>query len=149
MSYLREIMGRLRERSDSPGTDTEAPAIPYSPVSEQVLASHLVSYRDHLQDCTAPMLHYEWAWLEDHLSSLELSRGPGAMQKALGGSQRVADLLRESRAFQEELRQEMDKRGVGPGSRTGPVATQEHAWELSNPAIRREWGIEPTDPLHP
>jgi hypothetical protein len=148
MSYLREIMNRLRERSGASQSGHEPPAMPYSPLSERVLEEHLQTYREHLQACSDAMLPYEWAWLEDHLATLQLSSGQGAMQKVLGGPQRVADLLRETQCFQAEVRGELSRRGLEPGNRTAPLAAQEHAWELSNPAIRQEWGIDQADPLH-
>lgn len=147
MSYLREIMNRLRERSEASESGHEPPAVPYSPLSQRVLEEHLQTYRERLQACSDAMLPYEWAWLEDHLATLELSSGQEAMQKVLGGPQRVADLLRETHCFQAEVRGELSRRGLEPGNRTAPLAAQEHAWELSNPAIRLEWGIEPADPL--
>lgn len=147
MSYLREIMVRLRERSGAGESGHTPPTVPYTPLSERVLEGHLQSYREHLRACSDAMLRYEWAWLADHLATLQLSSGQGAMQKVLGGPQRVTDLLGETRSFQAELRQELDRRDLEPGNRTAPVAAQEHAWELSNQAIRLEWGIEPADPL--
>lgn len=147
MSYLREIMNRLRERSEASESGHEPPAVAYSPLSQRVLEEHLQTYRERLQACSDAMLPYEWAWLEDHLATLELSNGQEAMQKVLGGPQRVADLLRETHCFQAEVRGELSRRGLEPGNRTAPLAAQEHAWELSNPAIRLEWGIEPADPL--
>ena len=147
MSYLREIMIRLRERSGASESGHEPLAVPYSPLSERVLVEHLQTYRERLQACSDAMLPYEWAWLEDHLATLQLSSGQGAMQKVLGGPQRVADLLRETRCFQAEVRGELSRRGLEHGNRTAPLAAQEHAWELSNPAIRLEWGSELADPL--
>lgn len=147
MSYLREIMHRLRERSGASESGREPAAVAYSPLSERVLEEHLHSYRQCLQSCSDAMLPYEWAWLEDHLATLQLSSGQGSMQKVLGGPQRVADLLRETRCFQAEVRGELERRGLEHGNRTAPLAAQEHAWELSNPAIRLEWGIEPAEPL--
>ena len=147
MSYLREIMNRLRERSGASESGPEPPAVPYSPLSERVLEEHLRTYRERLQACSDAMLPYEWAWLEDHLATLQLSSGQEAMQKVLGGPQRVADLLRETHCFQAEVRGELSRRGLEHGNRTAPLAAQEHAWELSNPAIRLEWGIELADPL--
>lgn len=60
----------------------------------------------------------------------------------------MADLLRETQCFQAEVRGELSRRGLEPGTRTAPLAAQEHAWELSNPAIRQEWGIDQAEP-HP
>ncbi len=141
MSYLREIMGRLRERAAAPaGEPRPGPAGPSS------LQDHLQTYRGNLQACSDAMLRYEWAWLADHLSTLQLSVGHAEMRQAFGGREQVDTLLREFEAFREQLQREMNQRGVEPSSRTAPLASMEHAWELSCASIREQWGMEP-DPL--
>ncbi len=137
MSYLREIMGRLRERAAT----APAEASPL-PAPGEGTAAHLGAYRETLRGCGDAMLRYEWAWLADHLSSLRLSLGHEVMRQTLGGRGHVDQLLREADAFQAELAREMRDRRLKPSSRTAPLVPQEHAWELSDPAVRRAWGIE-------
>jgi hypothetical protein len=143
LSYLREIMARLKERQ----TGDPATAVPQAQADPHreppQLEAHIQSYREQLRACSDPMLRYEWAWLEDHLSSLNLSSSHAEMRAALGGRDHVADLMRETAAFRSELEQELLRRGVEASARTLPLEPMEHAWELSSPAIRQAWGIEP------
>jgi hypothetical protein len=156
LSYLREIMIRLKERSAAAAAsdpshhpvadDASAPGEDQTPSPELTpgIETHIRQYRDNLRHCSDAMLRYEWAWLEEHLSSLNLSSGHAEMRQALGGRGSVETLLLESAAFQEQLQQEMDERGLTPANRTGPLVPLEHAWEVSNDAILQAWDIEPS-----
>lgn len=142
LSYLREIMARLKERQsgDPAGTVSRAPADPQR--GPLALEAHIQWYREQLRACSDPMLRYEWAWLEDHLSSLNLSSGHAEMRAALGGRDHVEQLVRETAAFRSELEQELRQRGLEASARTLPLEPMEHAWELSSPVIRQAWGID-------
>ena len=138
MSYLRQIMQRLHDRSTAP-----AP-VERGDVSGR-LEAHLELYAASLEGCSDAMLAYETAWLEQHIDSLELCARQPTMLASAGGAERVERLLQESLRFRHLLERCRHARGlVGEGVRAAVVAS-EHAWELSDAGLRRAWGF-PADP---
>jgi hypothetical protein len=138
MSYLRQIMQRLHDRSTPmpTGERAEAPGR---------LEEHLALYGSRLEGCSDAMLQYEAAWLEQHIETLELCGSQPTMLASAGGGERVEALLQESLRFRQLLEHCRRERGLdGTGVRAAVLAS-EHAWELSDPALRRAWGF-PTDP---
>jgi hypothetical protein len=138
MSYLRQIMQRLRDRSDPPPRDDRGDAA--------LLEEHLSLYGAQLQACSDAMLDYEEAWLEQHIDTLELCAREPAMQAGAGGAQRVERLLEESRRFRQLLNQSRRERGLGRRGVHAAVVASEHAWELSDPGLRRAWGFPAAPP---
>jgi hypothetical protein len=51
-------------------------------------------------------------------------------------------LLEESLRFRDLLQERMAAGSVAPALHRGTLVPTEHAWELSQPEIRRRWGIE-------
>ncbi|MCT0206607.1 hypothetical protein [Synechococcus sp. CS-1332] len=138
MSYLRQIMQRLHDRS------TPLPMAERGEAQGR-LDEHLALYGARLESCSDAMLQYEAAWLEQHIETLELCGSQPTMLASAGGAERVQALLQESLRFRERLELCRGQRGLeGDGVRAAVVAS-EHAWELSDPALRRAWGF-PTDP---
>jgi len=139
MSYLRQIMQRLNQRAASsaalaPG---EAPAAAPSPLLER----HLADYDAQLAGCSPAMLQYEWAWIEQHLDTLTLARSTPAMLAAAGGPAHLEALLEESHRFRTLLEQRFAAAGLTPATHRHTVVATEHAWELSQPGLRRQWGF--------
>ncbi|MCS5693486.1 hypothetical protein NZK33_16080 [Cyanobium sp. FGCU-6] len=136
MSYLRQIMQRLNARTaaTSPG---EAPAAAPSPLLER----HLADYDAQLAACSPAMLQYEWAWIEQHLDTLTLARSTPAMLAAAGGPAHLEALLEESRRFRALLEQRFAAAGLSPAAHRHTVVATEHAWELSPPDLRSQWGF--------
>lgn len=142
MSYLREIMQRLNARSAS---QAEA-----APSESALLGVHLEHYRQQLEQCSPAMIQYEWTWLEQHIEALELCGSQPEMMTTAGGPARVEAMLAESQHCRELVAQRLDALGVEPGRHQHSVVPTEHAWELTHPEIRRQWGIDPAragDPL--
>jgi hypothetical protein len=142
MSYLRQIMRRLHDRS--------AADPPEGPGEPARLEEHLEAYAARLRDCSDAMLDYEAAWLERHIETLELCARQPAMLASVGGAVRVERLLQESRRFRQLLEQCRQERGLAEARPRAAVVATEHAWELSDPSLRRAWGFgadPPTD--HP
>ena len=137
MSYLREIMQRLNEGHAGTADQQVAAAVPPGPLQQ----AHLADYVEKLAGCTPAMLQYEWAWLEEHIEGLELCGRQPEMAATAGGAAHVQRLLAESRQFQELLMQEMEQREVRPPLHRHTLVPTEHSWELTNPDIRRQWGI--------
>lgn len=135
MSYLREIMQRLNSR-----TAAEAEV---EPTPSPRLEAHLEDYRQRLLACTPAMLRYEDAWLEQHLETLELCLTQPGMLSTAGGPARVKILLEESRRFRELLDQRCRELELAPARHRAAVVASEHAWELSHPGLRSQWGLEP------
>ncbi|EDY38928.1 hypothetical protein CPCC7001_1807 [Cyanobium sp. PCC 7001] len=125
MSHLRDIMQRLASRQ-SPTTD-HAP---------QVL------FQDELERCTDAMLQYEWAWLERHREDLEQCRFNPTMLEASGGSTHLELLIAQASQYAIQLEELFRQRGLVPSRHSHTVAAAEHAWELSNPGLRAQWGIK-------
>jgi hypothetical protein len=142
MSYLREIMQRLNARS---AQRSETP-----PPEALLSGAHLEHYRQQLEQCCPAMVQYEWAWLEQHIEALELCGSQPEMLSTAGGAARVEALLAESQQCRELVVQRLDALAVEPGRHRHTVVPTEHAWELSHPEIRRQWGIDPAragDPM--
>ena len=135
MSYLRQIMQRLNARTAAP--PAEAPAAAPSPLLER----HLADYDAHLAACSPAMLQYEWAWIEQHLDTLTLARSTPAMLAAAGGPAHLEALLEESRRFRALLEQRFAAAALTPAAHRHTVVATEHAWELSQPELRRQWGF--------
>jgi hypothetical protein len=138
MSYLREIMQRLNASRSEGDAAPEAAAAPASGPLQQ---AHLAEYGERLAGCSAAMLQYEWAWLEEHIEGLELCGRQPEMAATAGGAPHVQRLLAESRRFRDLLESEMERRGVRPALHRHTLVPTEHSWELTNPAIRKQWGI--------
>ncbi len=139
MSYLREIMQKL-------GAGAEA-AVQEGRGGASWPALQAATYRRELEACSEPMLHYEWAWLEQHRQDLELCRGHEAMLQVAGGQRHLEGLLAESEQCLQHLREVMAARGLTPKRLTHSLAASEHAWELSHPGLRAQWGIGPAADL--
>jgi len=146
MSYLRQIMQRLNARaaatalsatSSPPAAGGEASATAPSPLLER----HLADYDAHLAACSPAMLQYEWAWIEQHLDTLTLARTTPAMLEAAGGPAHLEVLLEESRRFRALLEKRIAAGGLIPASHRHTVLATEHAWELTHPDLRRQWGF--------
>jgi hypothetical protein len=138
MSYLRQIMRRLHDRTTPLPTAERGE-------SQGRLEEHLALYGARLEACSDAMLQYEAAWLEQHIETLQLCGSQPTMLASAGGAQRVEALLQESLCFRQRLELCRQQRGLeGAGVRAAVVAS-EHAWELTDPALRRAWGF-PADP---
>jgi hypothetical protein len=87
-----------------------------APTPPPPTAPDLASYRQRLRSCSKPMLDYEWTWLHQ---SLELD------QPCL-----------------QAVEEECQERGLTPMRHPLAVAMGEHAWEVSNAAIRTSWGFD-------
>ncbi|MEB3335743.1 MAG: hypothetical protein VKP70_12255 [Cyanobacteriota bacterium] len=137
MSQLRTIMQKLAQGqgSDQPGA--------LNGVNAEVMRLHVADYQRALQGCTAPMLQYEWAWLEDHLDNLHLCLSQPGMLEAMGGKAHVDQLLAESLQCQEVLRCHMAEQQVEPASHWPTMPTSDHAWELCQEKTKQLWGIQP------
>lgn len=141
MSYLRLIMQRLHDRSSVEPAD--------HPGESSLLEGHLELYDARLRGCSDAMLEYEVAWLDQHIETLELCSRQPAMLASAGGPQRVGRLLEESRRFRQLLEQCRRSRGLAEAVTRAAVVATEHAWELTDPSLRRAWGFPaapPTDP---
>ena len=138
MSYLRQIMQRLHDLS------TPLPAAERGEAPGR-LEEHLALYGARLEACSDAMLQYEAAWLQQHIETLELCGRQPTMLASAGGAERVEALLQESLCFRQRLDLCRRQRGVVGGGGRAAVVASEHAWELSDPALRQAWGF-PTDP---
>ncbi len=134
MSELRAIMQRLGQRLDHQA------AAPPAGAPERPPADLYVSELEH---CSDAMLHYEWNWLEQHLQDLALCRSNEAMLKAAGGQQHLNGLIAQSEHYAAQLQKAFAQRALVPCRQPHNVAPSEHAWELSNPGLRAQWGFEP------
>jgi len=139
MSYLRQIMQRLQSRSVP---------LPEPADAGGLLEEHLEAYRANLERCSDAMLQYEWAWLEQHLETLELCAVDPGMLASLGGVNRLHRLLEESRRFQDLLERRLADRGLEVARHRAGIIASEHAWELTDSSLRRAWGFaeEPSAP---
>jgi hypothetical protein len=143
MSHLRDIMQRLGQRHAGGVADATADAAPaITPVAGAELERHRRDYRQRLTACTPAMLRYEWTWLHQHLEDLELCSTSPEMLRVTGGPQHIQLLLSEARAYRQELEAEFRERGVVPAREPHSVISGEHAWEVSNPTIRAQWGFD-------
>lgn len=134
MSYLREIMQKL-------GAGAEA-ALQEGRGGATWPALQAADYRRQLEACSEPMLHYEWAWLEQHLQDLELCASNEAMLKVAGGQRHLDGLLAEARQCRQHLHDQFAALGLTPRRLPHSLAAAEHAWELSHAGLRAQWGID-------
>lgn len=132
MSRLREIMQKLAAvqpaASPTPGAGTVLP--------------QLEAYRQQLRRCSQAMLLYEWTWLHQQREDLQLCQTNSVMARAAGGSQHVNQLLRQAEGCLQVLAAECQARDLQPQRQAHSVASGEHAWEVSNAAIRRAWDLD-------
>ena len=133
MSHLRDIMQRLAAHEVA----ATSPTAPFPQA-----ARDMEDYRQQLRGCTPAMLSYEWTWLHQHLEDLALCSAHPPMREAAGGSQRVEQLMEQARTCLEALQTECELRQLTPVRQPHSVATGEHAWDVSNPAIRSCWGLD-------
>jgi hypothetical protein len=142
MSYLRQIMQRLHDRSTSLPTAErgEAPGR---------LEEHLALYGARLEACSDAMLQYEAAWLQQHIETLELCGRQPTMLASAGGAERVEALLQESLCFRQRLDLCRRQRGLPEDGVRAAVVASEHAWELSDPTLRQAWGFPAEPPTGP
>ncbi len=138
MSYLRQIMQRLHDRSTPLPTAERGE-------SQGRLEEHLALYGARLEACSDAMLLYEAAWLDQHIETLELCGSQPTMLASAGGGERVEALLQESLCFRQRLELCRRQRGLGGDGVRAAVVPNEHAWELTDPALRRAWGF-PVEP---
>jgi len=137
MSHLRTIMQKLAqgqvEGSDQPNAANA--------VNDELIRLCVADYQEALKVCTASMLQYEWAWLDDHIESLGLCLSQPEMLQAMGGMPHVERLLAESRQCQVALSLLMEGKNVEPARVLPTMPTSEHAWEISNEKVKRLWGF--------
>ena len=138
MSYLRQIMQRLHDRSTPLPTAERGE-------SQGRLEEHLALYGARLEACSDAMLLYEAAWLDQHIETLELCGSQPTMVASAGGPERVDALLQESLYFRQRLELCRRQRGLPQDGVRAAVVASEHAWELTDPALRRAWGF-PVEP---
>jgi hypothetical protein len=141
MSHLRDIMQKLGQRHAG-GTP---PALEIPAASSSELERHRGDYRQRLRTCTPPMLRYEWTWLHQHLEDLDLCSTTPEMLRVTGGRQHIDLLLREARAYLQELEAEFRERNLVPAREPHSVLSGEHAWDVSNATIRAQWGFDAAD----
>jgi exonuclease VII large subunit len=132
MSHLRNIMQKLAAAH---------PAATPAPSAAMALPQVEV-YSGQLQRCSQAMLLYEWSWLHQHLEDLQLCQSNRAMARAAGGSQHVNQLLLQTEGCLQALKAECQARNLQPQRQAHSVASGEHAWEVSNAAIRQAWGLD-------
>ena len=108
----------------------------------ELMRLHIEDYQEKLDHCTAAMLQYEWAWLEEHIADLELCQSQPEMQQILGGKTHVEQLLLESHACQAALKSIMLTQGVEPARQPQAVVGGEHAWEIRQDSMKRMWGLD-------
>ena len=138
MNNLRRIMQKLAQVQPDGRSSSES----QSAVSTELMRLHIKDYQERLDHCTAAMLQYEWAWLEEHIADLELCLSQPEMQQTLGGKSHVEQLLLESHAWQAALKSTMLSQGVEPSRRPQAVVGGEHAWEIRQDSIKRMWGLD-------
>lgn len=136
MSTLRQIMQKLAEVSSK-----QAPAATRQAEGGEVFKLHVDEYQTNLETCSKTMLQYEWAWWKEHIEALELSLILPEMHEQIGGKESVERLLAESRACQNALADAMNAKMVHPAGHSHQIHPSEHAWELSQESMRRDWQI--------
>lgn len=138
MSTLRDIMQRLAQvHPDAPWEEG-----PSTPALTEIGRIHVAHYQQHLEACSAAMLQYEWAWLDEHISGLELCLTQPEMLKIAGGKPHVEQLLLESRQSQAGLQALLAARSIEPHRPPRAVVTGDHAWEIRQESIKRLWGMD-------
>ncbi|MFN9546059.1 MAG: hypothetical protein ACK6AD_03165 [Cyanobacteriota bacterium] len=137
MNHLRKIMQKLAQAQPDASRHPDMS----SATSTEIMRLHVEEYQRELARCTAAMLQYEWAWLDDYITSLNLCLAQPDMLQAAGGKSHVEQLLLESQQCQALLQATMKNRKVEPASPSHAVAIGEHAWELRQESIKRLWGL--------
>jgi hypothetical protein len=132
MSYLRQIMQKLANSDAKRGRRMATD-------SGELLKLHIDDYQGKLEACTPGMLQYEWAWLKEHLESLELCQAHEAMGEELGGQENVVRLLAKTRQFQTALEEELNKRMLHPARHPHPIHPGDHAWDVDDDSMRKIW----------
>jgi hypothetical protein len=140
MNHLRKIMQKLAQAETQAEYQKDLGKM--SAASADILRLHVEEYQQRVADCSTAMLQYEWAWLAEHIASLELCLSQPEMLETAGGRLHVAQLLLENQHFQAVLYETMQTRGVEPARQPHAVAPGEHAWEISQETIKRLWGVE-------
>jgi hypothetical protein len=140
MSTLRDIMEQLARKRSGTNTTGHTREDPGN-LAEQIKYK-VDAYQAKLEECTPSMLQYEWAWLQQHIESLEHCVNNSSMCEEIGGQVRAEALLEESRQSAIVLDEEFKKRMLHPKNYSRPVEAGEHAWELSLESIRKEWGLD-------
>lgn len=108
----------------------------------EIVRLHVEDYKRNLESCTAAMLQYEWAWLEEHISGLEFCLTQPEMLKIAGGKPHVEQLMLESRQSQAALQAMMAARTLEPLRPPKAVVTGDHAWEIRQDNIKRLWRMD-------
>lgn len=137
MSHLRNIMQKLAQVQPDGKRSAQSP-----PAGDtELLRLHVGEYQQRLVHCSAAMLQYEWAWLEEHIADLELCLTQPEMLHILGGKTHVEQLLLESHSCQAILQTTMLTRGVEPARHPQAVVGGEHAWEIRQDSVKQMWGL--------
>jgi len=137
MSNLRKIMQKLAQAQPELQNEAES----HSVLSTSILALHVAAYQEQLDVCTAPMLQYEWTWLEGYIAGLELCLSQPEMLETAGGRPHVEHLLQQSQQCQVALQTTMKVRAVQPARHSHAVVMGEHAWDIRQETIKRLWGL--------
>jgi hypothetical protein len=137
MSNLRKIMQKLAQAQPEFQNEAES----HSVLSTSILDLHVAAYQEQLDVCTAPMLQYEWTWLEEYIAGLELCLSQPEMLETAGGRTHVEHLLQESQHCQAALQATMKTRAVQPAPHPHAVVMGEHAWEIRQETVKRLWGL--------
>ena len=137
MSNLRKIMQKLAQSQPDFLNEAESPSV----FSTTILDLHVAAYQEQLDVCTAPMLQYECAWLEEYIADLELCLTQPEMLETAGGRPHVEHLLQESQQCQAALQTTMKARAVQPSLHAHAVVMGEHAWEIRQETVKRLWGL--------
>lgn len=137
MSHLRTIMQKLGQSQPELTKDPEKLSLALA----KVLQVHLQEYQQKLSECTPNMLQYEWVWLEEHLTDLQLCLNQPQMLEAAGGQAKVEFFVEDTQRCKEALQGAMLARNVQPASHPQAVAAGEHAWEVRQETIKKLWGL--------
>lgn len=149
MSLLQPIIEQLDRQRKSPCTDRPADGSS-TPASDHYLRSstlgcHALWYVENLEQCSAPMLQYESAWINGRIDALErcLSKHGrnGEISRSEEELQIVGQMLEESQLFLSLLLREFAARGLDPAPPKAAVIPSEEAWEITSQKVKEEWGI--------
>lgn len=138
MSTLRDIMQKLVEAQANQSTFRGKLSGSFS----ELIKYHVDDYQGKLESCSKAMLQYEWAWLRDHIQTLELCIAHPEMSKELGGGLHTEAMLEECHQFRDVLEEMFHRRMLHPNNLSLPINSGEHAWELSQESIKKAWGID-------
>lgn len=141
MSHLREIMQRLSAAQAAPQPEGSATTSAQAG-DANAEAAQLSDFQRQLSRCSAPMLRYEWTWLEQHLEDLQLCLEHDAMREAAGGRQHLQALIEHHQQCRSLLQEQLQARGLEARRESHSVVSGEHAWEVHHPAIRAQWGLD-------